>query len=209
MPEDTSALLGDFVALYEVISTYQVQVHSLEYRMSLLHSETNISDSLHQSKIDLARHATCIRVREEWHKVELERDEAVQQLDGWMNQAYSRLSTTHGHITGCKLVVCMYWTRLVLVRPAASLYSASPLKHHPTGKQWCSNPDHYSDSKPARRCLTLLCWVLSRAAEPQILTSFVWHGWGANHQAPACQANAQPLHYPAAVSAVGVKARGV
>ncbi len=29
--------------------------------------------------------------------------------------------------------VCMYWTRLVLVRPAASLYSASPLKHHPTG----------------------------------------------------------------------------
>ncbi len=46
-----------------------------------------------------------------------------------MNQAYSRLSTTHGHITDCKLLVCMYWTRLVLVRPAASLYSASPLKH--------------------------------------------------------------------------------
>ncbi len=52
----------------------------------------------------------------------------------WMNQAYSRLSTTHGHITDCKLLVCMYWIRLVLVRPAASLYSASPLKHHPTGK---------------------------------------------------------------------------
>ncbi len=54
-------------------------------------------------------------------------------MDGWMNQAYSRLSTTHGHITDCKLV-CMYWTCLVLVRPAASLYSASPLKHHPTGE---------------------------------------------------------------------------
>ncbi len=40
-----------------------------------------------------------------------------------MNQAYSQLSTTHGHITDCKLV-CMHWTRLVLVRPAASLYSA-------------------------------------------------------------------------------------
>ncbi len=37
-----------------------------------------------------------------------------------MNQAYSRLSTTHGHITDCKLLVCMYWTRLV-VRPAVSL----------------------------------------------------------------------------------------
>ncbi len=53
-------------------------------------------------------------------------------VDGWMNQAYSRLSTTHGHITDCKLLVCMYWTRLVLVRPAVSLYSVSPLKHHPT-----------------------------------------------------------------------------
>ncbi len=54
---------------------------------------------------------------------------------GWMDQAYSRLSTTHGHITDCKLLVCMYWTRLVLVRPAASLFTASPLKQHPTGKQ--------------------------------------------------------------------------
>ncbi len=40
---------------------------------------------------------------------------------GWMNQACSRLSTTHGHNTDCKLLVCMYWIRLVLVRPAASL----------------------------------------------------------------------------------------
>ncbi len=114
------------------------------------------------------------------------------RMGGWMNQAYSRLSTTHGHITDCKLV-CMYWTRLVLVRPT------SPLKHHPTGKQWCPNPDHYSDSEPARRALTLLCWTLSRAAEPQILTSFVWRGRGSNHQLPACQANAQPIHYPAVV----------
>ncbi len=93
----------------------------------------------------------------------------------------------------------MYWTRLVLVRPAASLYSASPLKHHPTGKQWCPNPDHYSDSEPARWSLTLLCWAQSRAAELQILTSFVWCDRGSNHQPPACQASAQPLHYPAAV----------
>ncbi len=33
----------------------------------------------------------------------------------------------------------MYWTRLVLVRPAASLYSASPLKHHPTGDIYTEN----------------------------------------------------------------------
>ncbi len=27
----------------------------------------------------------------------------VVYIDGWMNQAYSRLSTTHGHVTDCKL----------------------------------------------------------------------------------------------------------
>ncbi len=54
-------------------------------------------------------------------------------MNGWMNQAYSQLSTTHGHITYCKLLVCMYWTRLVLVRPAPSLYSASPLKRSLNG----------------------------------------------------------------------------
>ncbi len=53
----------------------------------------------------------------------------VTWMDGWMNQAYSRLSTTHGHITESKLLVCVYWTRLVLVQPAASLYSASPPGH--------------------------------------------------------------------------------
>ncbi len=46
----------------------------------------------------------------------------VTTYTGWMNQTYSRLSTTHGHIADSKLLVCMYWTRLVLVRPAASLY---------------------------------------------------------------------------------------
>ncbi len=28
-------------------------------------------------------------------------------IDGWMNQAYRQISTTRGHITDCKLVVCM------------------------------------------------------------------------------------------------------
>ena len=63
----------------------------------------------------------------------------------------------------------MYWTR---VRPATCLYSASPLKHHATGMQWCPNPDHYPDSEPGSRSLTPACWALSKAAEPHILTSF-------------------------------------
>ncbi len=28
---------------------------------------------------------------------------AIRVGGGWVNQAYSRLSTTHGHITDCKL----------------------------------------------------------------------------------------------------------
>ncbi len=95
----------------------------------------------------------------------------------------------------CLHAMCMYWTRLVLVRPVASLYSASPLKHHVTGRQWYSNPDLYPDSKLASRSLTPLCWALSIGAEPQILKSFIWRGQGSNHLHPACQANAQPLHY--------------
>ncbi len=37
-----------------------------------------------------------------------------------------------------------------------SLYSASPLKDHATGRQECPNPDHYPDSEPASRSLTLM-----------------------------------------------------
>ncbi len=95
----------------------------------------------------------------------------------------------------CWVLVCS-----VCTGPAASIYSAMPVKHHPTGKQWCPNTDHYSDSERARRSLALMRLALSRAAEPQILTSFVWRGRGSNHQPPACQANAQPLHYPDAVT---------
>ncbi len=29
-------------------------------------------------------------------------------IGGWVNQAYSRLSTTHGHITDCKLDSVVY-----------------------------------------------------------------------------------------------------
>ncbi len=60
--------------------------------------------------------------------LQLRQLEGESSEDEWMNQAYSWLSTTHGHITDCKLLVCMCWTCLGLVRPVASLNSASPLK---------------------------------------------------------------------------------
>ncbi len=60
----------------------------------------------------------------------------VGWMDGWIRlivgfQSLMVISPT----ASCWCVCTMYWTRLVLVRPATSLYSASPLKHHPTGKQ--------------------------------------------------------------------------
>ncbi len=50
----------------------------------------------------------------------------------------------------------MDWTRLVLVRLAASLYSDRPLKHDATSRQWCPNPDHYPNSELASQSLTLM-----------------------------------------------------
>ncbi len=47
------------------------------------------------------------------------------------------------------VLMCMYWTRLVLIRPAA------PLKHHPTGRQWYSNLGHYPHFETASRSLTI------------------------------------------------------
>ncbi len=34
-----------------------------------------------------------------------------------------------------QVLVCMYWKYLVLAQPAVSLYGASPLNHHATGRQ--------------------------------------------------------------------------
>ncbi len=36
-------------------------------------------------------------------------------VGGWVNQAYSRLSTTHGHITDCKLDSVVYASILINV----------------------------------------------------------------------------------------------
>ncbi len=42
------------------------------------------------------------------------------RVDGWMDQAYSRLSTTHGHITDCKLDSVVYATCEWNMLPTAS-----------------------------------------------------------------------------------------
>ncbi len=55
--------------------------------------------------------------------------------------------------------------------------------------RWCPNTDHYLGTEPASRSLSPICWALTKAAEPQILTSFVWCGWASNSQPHACEAN--------------------
>ncbi len=63
-----------------------------------------------------------------------------------MNQAYSRLSTTHGHITDCKLL-CMYGTRRVLVRPTSVWNPADP--HRPRQKELQEKNYIYRDTTSA------------------------------------------------------------
>ncbi len=47
-----------------------------------------------------------------------------------------------------------------------SIHNTTP-RH---GQAGLFKPDHYPDSEPAMRSLTLMCWALSRAAEPQALS---------------------------------------
>ncbi len=45
------------------------------------------------------------------------------------------MASSQNKVVFVDVYLCIYWTRLVLVRAAASLYSASQLKHHATGRQ--------------------------------------------------------------------------
>ncbi len=96
-------------------------------------------------------------------------------MDGWMNQAYSRLSTTHGQITDCKLLVCMYWTRLVLVRPAASLCtcSASPLKHRDLARTEVNVP--YIPTHEAQKNTYMdTIYIVLVSQNPKFQSFFLW-----------------------------------
>ncbi len=70
--------------------------------------------------------------------------------DVWVSDLKSRLTMSHNWNKVYQtqwidlwtnsylwVLVCMYWTHLVLFRPAASVYSARQLKNHVTGRQQC------------------------------------------------------------------------
>ncbi len=58
------------------------------------------------------------------------------------------LINEQGRVCRCWCVYTGPIRHFVLVRTAASLFSASPLKHHAMGKQWCPNLGHIPDSEP-------------------------------------------------------------
>ncbi len=85
-------------------------------------------------------------------------------LDGWMNQAYSRISTTHGHITDCKLdsvvyagvgVVILMWTCLLWAERSTPDNCNFWVPNHrfisATGEQKGITQTIYTDSEPPSR----------------------------------------------------------
>ncbi len=83
-------------------------------------------------------------------------------VGGWVNQAYSRLSTTHGHITDCKLdsvvyagvcVVILMWT--CLVWPERSTPDNFRVSSHrfnaATGEQKWITQTIYTEPEPPSR----------------------------------------------------------
>ncbi len=53
----------------------------------------------------MGRISTC---QEEGHHVSCENAMEALYQGGWVNKAYSRFSTTHGHITDCKFYSVVY-----------------------------------------------------------------------------------------------------
>ncbi len=151
--------------------------------------------SLRALSDDVSKVQTCVKYVEHWmttNMLKLNTD----KTDGWMNQAYSRLSTTHGHITDCKLLVSMYWTRLVLVRPVfirqdwsiADWISGSTQKgqagyypdwHHTHPYPLWTSAQSRSDvwQKPVNGCtstyLQKICTLLTEGAASKLVTFLV------------------------------------
>ncbi len=91
---------------------------------------------------------------------------ALGTMGGWVNQAYSRLSTTHGHITDCKLdsvvyagvcVVILMWICLVWAKRSTTdnlnFRAPSHRFNSATGEQKGITQTIYIDSRPVG-CLT-------------------------------------------------------
>ncbi len=107
------------------------------------------------------------------------------RLDGWMNQAYSRLSTTHGHITDCKLdsvvyagvgLVILMWTCLVWAEQSTpnNFWVPSHRFNSATGEQKGITQTIYTGSEPTSRMPnSLMPSTKLRSANLPFLTSLV------------------------------------
>ncbi len=83
---------------------------------------------------------------------------SLKGADGWMNQAYSRLSTTHGHMVDCKLDSVVYAGVSVMDLSclgrtiyARQFFVRSHRFNSATGEQKGITQTIYTDSEPPSR----------------------------------------------------------
>ncbi len=126
-------------------------------------------------------------------------------FNGWVNQAYSRLSTTHGHITYCKLdsVVCVVvcvWVNVDLSCLGWTIYARqfwvpSHRFNSATGEQKWITETIYTDSEPPSRMpVSLMPSARLRSANVFGVTRSGIEPWP-----PSPRANALSLCYSGAV----------
>ncbi len=127
------------------------------------------------------------------------------------NQAYSRLSTTHGHITDGKLdsgvyagvcVVILMWTCLVWAEQSTpdNFWVPSHRFSSATGEQRGIIQNIYTDSEPPSRMRnSLMPSAKLRSAILPFFTSLVWFGQGSNPGLPPPEQTLEPLCYARAV----------
>ncbi len=100
---------------------------------------------------------------------------------GWVNQAYSQLSTTRGHITDCKLdsVVYAWWFNVDLSCLGQTIYTRQCFwgANSTTGEQKGITHTIYTDSEPPSRMPNSLMPIAKlRSANLPFFTSLVWSG---------------------------------
>ncbi len=80
MLEDASALLGDFVVLYQERNIHRMQILTLERRVTRTRSETEVTEAVLHTEVAGVRQELC-QAQGEKEQVEQERNEAHGQLE--------------------------------------------------------------------------------------------------------------------------------
>ncbi len=108
-------------------------------------------------------------------------------LRGCVNQAYSRLSTTHGHVTDCKFDSLVYagvcvWVNVDLSCLGRTIYARQflgatpPIQFRHSEQKWITQTIYTDSEPPSRMPNSLMPSAKLRSANFPVFTSLVWRG---------------------------------